>query len=144
MTRKRAIGDGRIRALGLAAAALLSAGCGDSPGDVNGDVRKAIATAMRSSGADDVKIAITADGYEPSLVRVPAGGKVTWVNVGGPPTTAENYESGRLKIDTHTIYRGQSKSWVFKIPGRYDYFSVYDSQSYSGTVIVERSRGATP
>lgn len=123
----------------------MTAGCGD-----DGDDAAAKAPTWRSvyggtygTGPDDVVVEIRADGYHPETVRVPAGGRVTWINVGTARATAENFGQGVPKFDTHTVYRGQAKSVVFERPGRDSYFSSYDSETFSGNLVVQPRRGGS-
>lgn len=94
------------------------------------------------TGPDDVVVEMRADGYRPKTVRVDVGGRVTWINTGTARATAENQGQALPKFDTHTLYRGQAKSVVFKRPGRDRYLSSYDSETFDGEIVVEPRKKA--
>jgi plastocyanin len=84
--------------------------------------------------------------YEPKHVRVPVGGRVTWVNAGLDGNTAESGGAGffeydreamdrRNVFDVHTLQPGEAESVVFDTPGTYRVYSSLES-SMRGTVEV--------
>lgn len=126
----------RRRAGGLVVGALWLAavgasgmtGCGDDSGADDPD---------RASERGPNTVAITDRGYEPKTLRVPAGARVTWVNVGSKPNSVQTWHDIEHHFDIHTIRPGKRKSYLFKRPGRYEYFSAWgDADKYQGVVKV--------
>ena len=137
-------GHRRLRPYATVAAVVLCllvavSGCGeDSPQPGR------VAVGPAGDDPNDVVVEMTANGYRPRTVTVPAGGRVTWLNTGIGRATAENFEKNGFEFDTHSVYRGQAKSVAFGTPGRYEYFSSYDSNTFSGVVVVTPRRGGAP
>lgn len=88
--------------------------------------------------------------YHPPVVRVRAGSRVTWINGGDTPHTAETdgvgfFDYDRTEhraqglFDLHTLQPGEAESVLFTRPGRYDYHSSLDT-TMTGTVIVTGRR----
>lgn len=95
-------------------------------------------------------VVITENGYEPRVVRVPVGGRVTWVNREVPLATVQTenapfyaYDRERLArrggFDLHTLRPGEAESLTFATAGRYEYYSSYDNET-RGLVIVREER----
>jgi plastocyanin len=82
-------------------------------------------------------VKITDSGYEPARIVVPTGTRVTWVNDGERPNSVQTWQSGPHPFDLHTFYADDRKSFVFRYPGRYEYFSSWRS-GYDGVVRVIR------
>lgn len=139
--------DGVCRAwavVSIAAAlcALVATGCGNDGDEPTVSPPPGFAADTRDPR--DVTVEMRANGYHPKTVRVHAGGTITWIATSAPKATAEAPPFTPGGFDTHTIYRGQSKSLVLRKPGRYRYYSAYDSETFSGVVIVEpRGAGAS-
>lgn len=116
------------------AVALLAVSCGEDGGDVD----------LQPTPKATV---IIEDGrYQPPTVRVPAGARVTWVNLNADFATVETAGVGFMefdrdkldredKFDLHTFSIGEAESAEFDTPGRYEYYSSYDNDM-KGTVIV--------
>ena len=106
------------------------AGCGEEP-DAGGSGKVA--------QADGAMVAITDRGFEPKTIRVPVGARVTWVNEGSAPNSVQTWHDIAHQFDIHTIRPGKRKSYIFKKPGRYEYFSAWgDAAKYQGVVQVTR------
>jgi plastocyanin len=120
--------------------ALLAAGCGGT------ESASAPPTPKKT-------VVIKDDAYQPATVRIPVGGRVTWVSRLLAPVTVETdgvgfFEHDREKLDRenkfdlHTFAYGEAESEIFDTPGRYDYHSSFD-QSLRGTVVVTRPTDAS-
>jgi plastocyanin len=134
----------RLRLLGVAAALaalpLLLTSCG---GDEDSPV----------SAKPTPKVTVVAgeEGYDPALVKIEPGTRVTWVSNSDNGVTVETLGVGffdfdrtrhdRLNIfDLHTLNAGEAESVEFDTPGRYQYHSSYDS-SKKGVVEVTEEEG---
>jgi plastocyanin len=119
------------------AMAVLVAGCGEA-GDDERPTPKVVVE-MRDGS------------YAPAKVRVPVGGRVTWVNVteedahtAQSPAVPEVLYDLRIldaqnRFDLHTLQPGEAQSAEFDTPGRYRYFSSFDN-SMTGVVEVVPAR----
>lgn len=126
-----------VVALALTAAGV--AGCGSKDGGEDNAVADENIPVLKRDPARET-VAMTHSGYRPLEVSVPVGGTVTWVNTGTARATAENTPGAGFKFDVHTVYPGQTKTVTFTKPGKYDYFSSYDGDTFSGYVTVTRRK----
>jgi plastocyanin len=118
-----------------ALAAAGTAGCGDA-GDEQALPPK-------------VTVQMLEDSYRPKTAKVPVGGRVTWVNASQEFNTAQSpgvpeveYDLRKLdaqnKFDIHTLQPGEAQSVVFDTPGKYVYFSSFDTAMRGVVEVVER------
>lgn len=127
-------------AVAATAAALLVAwsGCGGADGDSSANAEASPkATVVMVDGA-----------YEPRRVRIPVGGRVTFVNRVPNANTAETdnaagfFESDRQALDRknlfdiHTVQRGEAESVEFDTPGVYRYHSSLDERMKGAIEVV--------
>lgn len=144
MESRRRDGVRRVWAAMSIAAALcalvVTAGCGGDEDEPTVSPPPGFAADTRDP--KDVTVEMRANGYHPQTVRVQAGGTITWVATSAPKATAEVAPFTPGGFDTHTVYRGQSKSLVLRKPGKYSYYSAYDSETFNGVVVVEARDGA--
>ena len=116
------------------------------------------ATALGFAGcgaADDdplppkVTVQMLADSYRPEKVKVPVGGRVTWVNASQEFNTAQSpgvpeFENDLRKLDAqnkfdiHTLQPGEAQSVVFDTPGEYVYFSSFNNEMVGLVEVVAR------
>jgi plastocyanin len=103
------------------------AGCGGDGGPANATV------------APKVTILVERDAYRPSSVRIPVGGRVTFV---GSSETANTAETGGVdtlegdrerldrqnRFDVHTLQNGEAETVEFDTPGRYDFHSSFNEE----------------
>jgi plastocyanin len=124
----------------LAPLALTTPGCGDDD-----------AGAVDAKPLPKVTIVMKDGAYRPGKVRVEAGTRITWVNAGKRPATAETpgagfYEVDRQELirrglfDTHTLQPGEAESLVLEWPGEYRYGNSFNTKMW-GVVEVVRSDG---
>lgn len=99
-----------------------------------------------------VTVVATAKGYEPALVEIKPGTRVTWVNSGGNGVTVETLGVGffdidrtrhdRLNVfDLHTLQQGEAESVEFDTAGTYQYHSSYDSSMKGVVEVTEEDSG---
>ncbi len=87
----------------------------------------------RATDGRNLKVSVVDFGYDPPVVRVPVGGRVTWTSHGSEGhdvlvTTGDYWSSGPLLPE-------QSFSFVFQEAGAYDYTCSYHSDM-RGRVVV--------
>jgi plastocyanin len=123
----------------LVLAVTTAAGCDDGESNAAAELStwQSVYGDTYGTGPNDVVVEMRSDGFYPETVRVGAGGRVTWINTGTFHATAENIASPARHFDTHTLYRGQAKSVTFDRPGRFEYFSIYDLETFKGVVVVK-------
>jgi plastocyanin len=119
-----------VRATAVLAALLLLAGCGSSP--------------IGPSGSD-ATITITATGVSPAEVRVPVGGRVTFMNndvrlhaMSSDPITV--HTDCPAINDVGTLNPGQSRSTgpltVARVCGFHDHINEFDD-TWKGRIVVQ-------
>ena len=129
--------NGWRSALVAAAGAALCAtvGCGGDPQTYAEPTPKA--TILVRNGA-----------YDPTTVRIPVGGRVTFVATTSAPSTAETdrdeeYELDREKLDrleqfdTHALALGEAQTVEFDTPGTYPFHSSFDGAMWGSVEVVE-------
>jgi plastocyanin len=102
----------------VAAAAVLTAGCGSS------DTGEPVA-------ATEVEMAKSYR-FDPKAISIEAGDTVTWTN--------EDNFTHSVQVEgqvDHKVERGESVSLTFDAPGTYDYVCTLHSRDMDGTVIVK-------
>lgn len=128
-------------AAGLVTLSLVLSSCG---GDENSPVS--------AEPTPKVTVVATDEGYEPALVKIEPGTRVTWVSTSSNGVTVETPGVGffdydrtrhdRLNIfDLHTLNEGEAESVEFDAPGRYVYHSSYDSSKKGVVEVVEEESG---
>lgn len=71
-------------------------------------------------------VIVTDAGFTSAVVRVRAGGSVTWVNQGDAVHTATSLRGETASFDTGGLAPGQSKTIAFISPGQFAYSSATD------------------
>ena len=109
----------RLVLAGLAAGALVAAGCAGS-----GESSQPVATS-------DVEM-VKSYRFDPKVIEVEVGETVTWTNEDNFTHTVQ--VDGQ---DDHEVGRGESVSITFDSPGNYRYVCTLHSKDMDGEVIVE-------
>ena len=107
----------RLRAVGLAAALAVAAGCGGS------ESAEPVATTEVAM--------VKSYRFDPQAIEVDAGDRVTWTN-------DDNF-THTVQVDgqeDHKVERGESISIAFEEPGTYHYVCTLHSQDMEGEVVV--------
>lgn len=102
-----------------------------SPATVAPDAGSAGGSAGAEAAPSAVTVNIQAFAFTPAVVRVKAGGTVTWTNNDSAAHTATG-----TGFDTGSLARGQSATVTFDTPGTFDYRCT-PHPAMRGTVIVE-------
>lgn len=102
-----------------------------SPATVAPDAGSAGGSAGAEAAPSAVTVNIQAFAFTPAVVRVKAGGTVTWTNNDSAAHTATG-----TGFDTGSLARGQSGTVTFDTPGTFDYRCT-PHPAMRGTVIVE-------
>jgi plastocyanin len=99
------------------------------------DVTKGASAAANSSETDSTLVLMAKSyRFEPTLLEIPAGTKLTWVN---DDNFTHNVQlTGGLDWTSPTLKPGESVSRSFDVPGTYDYLCVFHSQNMRARVIV--------
>jgi plastocyanin len=103
----------------VAAAAVLAAGCGGS-----GESSEPVATT-------EVQM-VKSYRFDPKVIEINAGDKVTWTN--------EDNFTHTVEVDgqeDHKVEQGESFSITFDTPGTYHYVCTLHSKDMDGEVIVK-------
>ena len=95
----------------------------------------------RAAAADGAIVEMRDDVFEPSVLRVSAGDRVTWVNHGRNPHTVVASDGAYASAVVQT---GQSFSVTFAKEGRYRYFCSLHGTAHSGMVGTILVGVATP
>ncbi|HEX2161174.1 MAG TPA: cupredoxin domain-containing protein [Thermoleophilaceae bacterium] len=124
-----------IAAAALAGLALAASGCAgaETPAQLTAPPK---ATVVFGDGA-----------YRPAHVRIPVGGRVTFVNPTTELNTAETggidtFELDRARLDrqerfdTHVLRTGEAESVEFDTPGTYEFHSSLDSRMKGSVTVV--------
>jgi plastocyanin len=107
-------------------------------------------TPANAQPSPKVTVEMLEESYRPATVRIPVGGRVTWVSGGDASNTAEtggaaSFETDRNKLDRlnvfdiHTIQPAEAESVEFDTPGRYRYGSSF-SDALGVVEVVEEDR----
>lgn len=121
----------------LAALVLAASGCG---GDKT--------SAVDIEPIPKVTVVMEDGEYRPAKVRIEPGTRVTWVNAGKDPHTAQTegagfFEVNRRKLDEyalfdiHTLQPGEAESIVIERPGIYEYDSSLDAKMTGAVEVVD-------
>jgi plastocyanin len=88
-----------------------------------------------------VEIKITAGGYEPAVVTIKKGARVTWVNTDKVPhslSSVENFGSNRIDIEMDELLEAEDSLEVpFEQMGTFKYEDKDDTGKYQGVIVVE-------
>ncbi|KKS07706.1 hypothetical protein A3K01_01450 [candidate division WWE3 bacterium RIFOXYD1_FULL_43_17] len=88
-----------------------------------------------------VEIKITGDGYEPAVVTIKKGARVTWVNTDKEPhslSSVENFGSNRIDIEVDEILEAEDSLEIpFEQTGTFKYEDKDDTDKYQGVIVVE-------
>ncbi len=78
-------------------------------------------------------VKITSSGYDPAIISVPIGTRVTWTNT---DTKSHTVTSNTGDFDSGSLGSGSTFSWTFSTSGSYDYGDSNNASMGGGTVIV--------
>jgi len=88
-----------------------------------------------------VEIQITADGYEPAVVTIKKGARVTWVNTDKRAhnlSSVENFGSNKIDIELDEVLEPEDSLEVpFEQTGTFKYEDKEDVDTYQGVIVVE-------
>jgi plastocyanin len=103
-------------------------------------VATTVPTRTPTRSVDENTISIYRDGFSPSVITVPRGATVRWVNLDSTDDSSLYNPTHRLEIigvyTSQTLSPGQGWSWVFRDPGSYAYKDIIHTD-LQGTVVVE-------
>lgn len=87
---------------------------------------------------DAPSVSITADGYNPSTIKVKVGEEVTWTNSDSSPhELAADAETVPGFGSTEALNTGDTYSYTFEDAGTYRYYDPASPAKLNGTVVVE-------
>ncbi len=78
-------------------------------------------------------VKITSSGYDPAIISVPIGTRVTWTNT---DTVSHTVTSNTGGFDSGSLGSGSTFSWTFSTSGSYDYGDSNNASMGGGTVVV--------
>ncbi len=103
-------------------------------------VATAVPTRTPTRSVDENTISIYRDGFSPSVITVPRGATVRWVNLDSTDDSSLYNPTHRIEIigvyTSQTLSPGQGWSWVFRDPGSFAYKDIIHTD-LQGTVVVE-------
>jgi len=102
-----------------------------NPADMSAGPAGGAAAAVPAKGA--VKVTIANFAFSPSIVTVPVGATVTWIN---QDSVAHTVTSTNQRFDSAELKPGQQFSYTFTKAGSYAYFCTIHP-AMTGTVIVQ-------
>jgi plastocyanin len=129
-----ATGGNQTRAMGNATAGNRTAG--NQTIAANGTAA-ALASGGTAASIVEGATSKTNDAYNPNLIQIKAGDKVTWINNDSMPHTATSVKDGKPNgtFDSSTLTPGKRYSFTFEEAGDYPYFCTLHP-NMAGTVSV--------
>lgn len=83
---------------------------------------------------DPNEVEITSKGFNPEVLTIKVGEKVTWFN----KDTRRWWVSSKIKVpDTGVIPTGIRMTYTFKEAGEYDYYDLYHKEIIGKIIVVE-------
>jgi plastocyanin len=107
-------------------------GCSERPGDTS---HAAAAETAAAAGAPERRVTIDNFAFDPPLLVVTPGTRVTWLNRDDVPHTATSSASPP-RFNSRAIDTDQTFSYVFTRPGNYPYFCAVHPKM-TATVVVK-------
>lgn len=98
-----------------------------------------VAVAWAQAGS--VTVEVSADGFSPSEVSVPAGTTVVWTNSG---SSLQSVVADDGAFDSFRLDPGEQFSFTFESPGEFSYSSTFGSGATGTVLVTEAETGATP
>ncbi|NLD57330.1 MAG: hypothetical protein GX651_04255 [Methanomicrobiales archaeon] len=103
-------------------------------------VATTVPTRAPTRSVDDNTISIYRDRFSPSVITVPRGATVRWVNLDSTDDSSLYNPTHRIEIigvyTSQTLSPGQGWSWVFQNTGSFAYEDLIHT-GLQGTVVVE-------
>ncbi|HXZ49525.1 MAG TPA: cupredoxin domain-containing protein [Usitatibacter sp.] len=90
-----------------------------------------------AAGEPEFKLAIEGHRFTPDRIEVPAGKKVKFL-IDNRDATAEEFESGALRIEKVIPGKGHGIVWVGPLePGEYKFIGEYNEKTAHGVVVAK-------
>src|SRR5262249_29572686 len=126
--------------LAMSLLAIAAVGCSGNGGNTEGTPGGAVGVGSSKSDEQqpaEVEKQIVIDNFtfDPPMLTVPVGTKVTWVNHDDVPHTATSTAKPK-RFDSKTLDTDDKFSHVFTAPGTYDYFCAVHPKM-TGRIIVK-------
>lgn len=91
-----------------------------------------------ATGQSEVMVEVGDIYYDPTVLTISKGTKVTWENVGSIDHTVTSADgSPQSGLNSGTLKPGETYTFTFDQPGDYNYFCEFHSASQKGVVIVK-------